>query len=327
MGWDPDETFVVPDGGRRAHERRRARRRRSRTTGGSGSRRGRRRSRPTARRWDAAWSRPDRAVDAARVRRRRGDRDARRRQDRDAGVQGRRADDDRRRGRPRRVDEDGVHRQRDLLRRLGRPQHRRSASASTRWARSSTGSACTAACVKPYGSTFLIFSDYMRPVGAALGAHEAAGRLGVDARLGRPRRGRPDAPAGRDIRGAARDPEPLVHAAGRRERDGVRVEGRRSSGRTGRSRCRSRARRCRRSTAPTSRPPTVSSAARTSSGTPPSRPTSILIGTGAQLGLALAAGREDRGGRDRGARRLDAVLGAVRGAAAGVPRRRCCRRT
>ena len=37
-----------------------------------------------------------------------------------------------------------------------------SASASTRWARSSTASPCTAAPA-PYGGTFLVFSDYMRP--------------------------------------------------------------------------------------------------------------------------------------------------------------------
>ena len=37
-----------------------------------------------------------------------------------------------------------------------------SASASTEWARFSTGSCCTAA-LAPYGGTFLVFSDYMRP--------------------------------------------------------------------------------------------------------------------------------------------------------------------
>ena len=37
-----------------------------------------------------------------------------------------------------------------------------SASASTPWAPSSTAWPCTAACI-PYGGTFLVFSDYMRP--------------------------------------------------------------------------------------------------------------------------------------------------------------------
>ena len=95
------------------------------------------------------------------------------------------------------------------------------------------GIAVHGGCVKPYGSTFLIFSDYMRPGGAPVGADGPARRLGVDARLGRARRGRPDAPAGRDVRGAARDPEPLVHAAGRRERDGVWRGRSRSSGTDG----------------------------------------------------------------------------------------------
>ncbi len=49
---------------------------------------------------------------------------------------------------------------------------------------------------------------------------DAPGRLGLDARLDRARRGRPDAPAGRALRGAAGDPEPLVRPAGGRERDG-----------------------------------------------------------------------------------------------------------
>ena len=43
-------------------------------------------------------------------------------------------------------------------------------------------------------------------LGAPVGADGPAGGVGVDARLGRPRRGRPDPPAGRALRGAARDP-------------------------------------------------------------------------------------------------------------------------
>ena len=90
--------------------------------------------------------------------------------------------------------------------------------------------------LKPYGSTFLIFSDYMRAVRAHLGALEAAVGVGVDARLGRRRRGRADAPAGRALRGAARDPELLVRAPRRRDRDRRRVEGRaRARGRPGRA--------------------------------------------------------------------------------------------
>ena len=61
---------------------------------------------------------------AARVPGRRGRRDARRGQEGDAGVQAVHADDDRRRGRPRRVDEDRVRGRRRLLRDARRPQHR-----------------------------------------------------------------------------------------------------------------------------------------------------------------------------------------------------------
>ena len=84
---------------------------------------------------------------------------------------------------------------------------------------------------------------------AALRADAAAVDVGLDARLGRRRRGRPDPPAGRAPHGAARDPEPLVRAARRRERDGAWPGGSRSSATAARSRSPCRARRCRRSTA------------------------------------------------------------------------------
>ena len=57
----------------------------------------------------------------------------------------RRADDDRRRGRPRRVDLHRIRRRRSLLQRAGSGATSPSASASTRWARSSTASRRTAA--------------------------------------------------------------------------------------------------------------------------------------------------------------------------------------
>ena len=59
-----------------------------------------------------------------------------------------------------------------------------SASASTRWARSSTASCCTARPA-PFGGTFLIFSDYMRPRGPPRRADEHPVDLRVDARLDR----------------------------------------------------------------------------------------------------------------------------------------------
>ena len=50
---------------------------------------------------------------------------------------------------------------------------------------------------RPYGATFLTFSDYMRPCGAAVRADAGAGPLHLDPRLHRPGRGRTDPPADR----------------------------------------------------------------------------------------------------------------------------------
>lgn len=58
------------------------------------------------------------------------------------------------------------------------------------------------------------------PGGPARGADEAAGHLRLDARLDRPRRGRPDAPARRAPVGAAGDPRAGRRPAGGRQRDG-----------------------------------------------------------------------------------------------------------
>ena len=62
----------------------------------------------------------------------------------------------------------------------------------------------------PYSGTFLVFSDYCRPVDPARRADGRARHPCHDARLDRPRRRRPDASAGRASRGAARDPEPAA---------------------------------------------------------------------------------------------------------------------
>ena len=70
-----------------------------------------------------------------------------------------------------------------------------------------------------YGGTFLVFSDYMRPAGPAGGADEAAGHLRLDARLDRPRRGRPDPPAGRAPAALRAIPGLDVVRPGRRQRD------------------------------------------------------------------------------------------------------------
>ena len=73
-----------------------------------------------------------------------------------------------------------------------------SASASTRWAPILNGMALSK--VRPYGSGFLIFSDYGRAADPAGRAHGDPGHLHLHARLDRRRRGRPDAPAGRAAR-------------------------------------------------------------------------------------------------------------------------------
>ena len=58
---------------------------------------------------------------------------------------------------------------------------------------------------RPSCATFLCFSDYMRPSVRLAALNELPVDLRLDARLDRPRRGRPDAPAGRAPDVAARD--------------------------------------------------------------------------------------------------------------------------
>ena len=78
-----------------------------------------------------------------------------------------------------------------------------SGSASTRWARSSTGS--TLHYLRAFGATFFIVQRLHARLDPAGRADAAAVDLRVHARLDRPRRGRPDAPADRAARGAAGD--------------------------------------------------------------------------------------------------------------------------
>ena len=150
------------------------------------------------------------------------------------------------------------------------------------------GIALTQGMLKPYGSTFLIFSDYMRPAVrlSALGHLQSVWAWTHDSVGGR--RGRPHAPAGRAPHGAARDPEPLVRPARRRERDRRGVADRaRARRRPGRPRAvapegadaRS-ADRAERSAAPTSL---------WQSGD--GLPDLILIATGSEVGVALAAAK------------------------------------
>ena len=176
------------------------------------------------------------------------------------------------------------------------------------------GIALTQGMLKPYGSTFLIFSDYMRPGRAALGARPPAVGLGLDARLGRGRRGRPHPSAGRAPHGAPGDPEPLVRPAGRRERDRRGVA--------------DRARARRRPGRPRAVAPEGADARPADRGRAPRRLRPLAVGRRAARpdpdrdrlrGGGRARGREEHG-RER-PRRLDAVLGALRRAAPGLPRR------
>ncbi len=144
-----------------------------------------------------------------------------------------------------------------------------------------------------YGSTFLIFSDYMRGRPAAVGPAEAARDLGLHARLDRARRGRPDAPADRAARRPARDAAPADDPPGRRERDGARLALRAARRPRLRRRSRSRARTCPSSTR-TACPTTRSSAAPTCCATSANGgdPELILIATGSEVSLAMEAAEQ-----------------------------------
>ena len=102
----------------------------------------------------------------------------------------------------------------------GRPEPPLRRSRARDGRRSRTGSPTTAASSRTSRRSST-FSDYMRGVRPAGGAVRAATSIYVWTHdsVG-PRRGRPDAPAGRALRRAAGDPEPVVRPARRRERDG-----------------------------------------------------------------------------------------------------------
>ena len=158
-------------------------------------------------------------------------------------------------------------------------------------------------------------------------ARRAARHRRLDARLRRARRGRPDAPAGRALRRAAGDPEPVVRPAGRRQRDGRGLgAGRRAARRAG---------------GPRPDPPEAADAARHGRAGPRGRrarrlrpargdaaatPALILIGTGSELQLAFAAAEALEADGIRDPRRLPALLGALRGPGRRPIATRSCRR-
>ena len=74
--------------------------------------------------------------------------------------------------------------------------------------------------VIPYGGTFLVFSDYCRPAIRLSALQQVARHLCDDPRFDRPRRGRPDPPAGRASDEPAGDAQSRRLPPGRRGRDG-----------------------------------------------------------------------------------------------------------
>ena len=165
----------------------------------------------------------------------------------------------------------------------------------------------------PYVATFLTFSDYMRGsvrLAALAGLHVD---LRLDPRFGRARRGRPDPSAGRALRRAPGDPEPVVRPTRRCERGGRGVGTRRGATRRpggpgadppeaadarGHGRARARGR-C--AAAATSSAPASNEAGG-------GAPAIILIATGSELQLAFGAAEalEARGHRRRGSCRCPA---------------------
>ena len=101
-----------------------------------------------------------------------------------------------------------------------------SASASTRMGAIMNGIALHGRS-HVFGGTFLVFSDYMRPVGPARRADGPAGHLRVDPRLDRRRRGRSRRTSRSSTSLSLRaDPRPRRRPPGRRQRDRRGLEGR-----------------------------------------------------------------------------------------------------
>ncbi len=175
-------------------------------------------------------------------------------------------DDDRWRRRPGRVDQDRVRRRRRVLRRARRAQravrHPRARHGGDRQRRLRAR--------RHRQAIRLDLPDVLRLHARqrqAVSTDGAARRVGVDARLRRPRRGRSHAPAGRALRLAARDPRAVGDPPRRRQRDGRRLEARaRARGRPGGAAALA-PEHSRRSTAARSRAPTGWSAAATYCGT------------------------------------------------------------
>ena len=156
--------------------------------------------------------------------------------------------------------------------------------------------------------------------------HAAAGHLHRHPRFDRSRRGRPDAPADRAPRDAARHSQPRDAASGGRHRDGRGVARGRWRGPTGPTMLVLTRQKLpvldRTALAPAQG---VARGAYVLLDPPGGTPQAILIATGSEVHVALARGQAAPGRPGAGAGRLDAVVGAVRRAARRLSRTRCCR--
>ena len=203
-----------------------------------------------------------------------------------------------------------------------------SAFASTRWARWPTAFA--------YYGMFIPFTrdvPHLQRLHAAVdppgGAVAAAGRARLHARLGVPRRGRADAPAGRARLGAAADPERARVASRRRASSARRRGPRRSSARDGPSRADPVAPEGGRAAAGHAAPTTRARGGYVILREEGGAPDVVFMATGSEVGVAVEAARELRQGRHARARRLAAVPRGLRraGRRAGATRssrRRAC---
>ena len=180
----------------------------------------------------------------------------------------------------------------------------------------------------PFGGTFFVFCDYMRRAVRLAALVRAQGRVRLDARLGRRRRGRPDPPAGRAARRAARDARAAGDPPGRRQRGRGR-RGASTSTATARPRSSSPARsvpgarghrRARaRAASPRGAYVLVDEERR--------RLDLVLIGTGSEVSLCVGAAEQLAGRRRRRSRVVSMPSWELFEAQADdVPRRRCCRR-
>ena len=175
--------------------------------------------------------------------------------------------------------------------------------------------------VRPFGSTFLIFTDYCEAGDPPLRADAPAGDLHRHPRLDRARRRRPDAPADRAAGDAPRHAQRDGDPPSRRHRNGRGLAcGDRADPTAPRCWC-SPARSSRSSIAPHSRRPTgARQGGYVLLDAPGGAPEAIVIATGSEVHVALVRSQRLQREGIASAAGFAAVVGALRGADAGVPR-------